>query len=36
MGPTPFHVANGEITTLLLIDAEDGSLELMPVTDTAN
>jgi hypothetical protein len=35
MGPTPFHVANGEITTLMLVDAEDGSLELLPVADAA-
>jgi hypothetical protein len=35
MGPTLFQVANGEITTLMLVDAEDGSLELLPVADAA-
>jgi hypothetical protein len=33
MGPTPFHVANGEVTTLLLLDNADGNLELLPVAD---
>ncbi|MET0535887.1 MAG: DUF4397 domain-containing protein [Steroidobacter sp.] len=33
MGPVPFHVANGDVTSLILLDDENGSLELMPVTD---
>ncbi len=36
MGPTPFHVSNGEVTTLLLLDDEDGNLEMIPVADAAN
>lgn len=33
LGPKSFHVANGDITTLVLLDAEDGTLELLPVAD---
>ena len=35
LGPAPFHVTNGEVTTLALINAEDGSLELLPIADAA-
>jgi hypothetical protein len=35
MGPTSFHVANGDITSWVLLDDENGNLELMPVSDAA-
>jgi hypothetical protein len=31
--PTPFHLRYGDITSLLLIDGENGNLELLPVSD---
>lgn len=36
LGPAPFHVGNGEVTTLLLVDDENGALELLPLNDTRN
>jgi len=36
VGPRPFHVANGDVLSLVLLDDENGHLELMPVTDAAN
>jgi len=33
MGPASFHVSHGDITTLLLLDDENGNLELLPVSD---
>jgi hypothetical protein len=35
MGPTPFRVATGDITSLVLLDDGAGNLELMPVSDVA-
>jgi hypothetical protein len=35
-GPRPFHVSNGEIISLVLMDDESGNLELMPVSDAAD
>lgn len=35
MGPTAFHVANGDIISWVLLDDDDGTLELMPVSDAA-
>lgn len=35
MGPTPFRVATGDITSLVLLDDGTGNLELMPVSDVA-
>jgi hypothetical protein len=35
-GPRPFHVSNGDITSLVLMDDESGNLELMPVSDAAD
>lgn len=35
LGPAPFHLANGDVTTLILLDAEGGNLELLPVSDAA-
>jgi hypothetical protein len=32
--PRPFHVAKGDITSYVLMDDENGNLELMPVSDT--
>lgn len=36
MGPTSFHVSNGDITSWVLLDDENGNLELMPVSDAAD
>lgn len=36
MGPTRFHVDNGDVKTLVLLDNESGDLELLPVSDAAN
>jgi hypothetical protein len=36
MGPAPFHVSHGDVTTLLLLGDEQGSLELLPVADAAH
>lgn len=36
LGAAPFHVGNGEVTTLLLVDDENGALELLPLNDTRN
>ncbi|GFE90443.1 DUF4397 domain-containing protein [Steroidobacter agaridevorans] len=33
MGPTRFHVDNGDVKTLVLLDNESGGLELLPVSD---
>ncbi|HEY5760268.1 MAG TPA: DUF4397 domain-containing protein [Steroidobacter sp.] len=33
MGPTRFHVDNGDVKTLVLEDDENGGLELLPVDD---
>ncbi|MFC4311414.1 DUF4397 domain-containing protein [Steroidobacter flavus] len=33
MGPTRFHVDNGDVKTLVLTDDENGGLELLPVDD---
>jgi hypothetical protein len=35
MGPTRFHVDNGAVKTLVLMDDENGGLELLPVDDAA-
>lgn len=35
MGPTRFHVDNGDVKTLVLLDNESGGLELLPVSDAA-
>lgn len=36
MGPTRFHVDNGDVKTLVLMDDEHGGLELLPVNDAAS
>ncbi len=36
MGPTRFHVDNGDVKTLVLTDDENGGLELLPVDDAAD
>jgi hypothetical protein len=33
LGPVPFQTTNGDIETLVLLDDENGALELMPVSD---
>jgi hypothetical protein len=35
MGPTRFHVDTGDVKTLVLMDDENGGLELLPVNDAA-
>ncbi|WP_161965923.1 DUF4397 domain-containing protein [Steroidobacter cummioxidans] len=35
MGPARFHVDNGDVKTLVLLDNESGGLELLPVSDVA-
>lgn len=35
MGPTRFHVDNGDVKTLVLLDNESGGVELLPVNDVA-
>lgn len=35
LGPQAFHVANGDVTSWVLVNDADGSLELLPVADTA-
>jgi hypothetical protein len=36
LGPRSFHVANGDVTSFVLLDDENGNLELMPVSDAAD
>ena len=36
MGPSAIHVSNGDITSWVLMDDENGGLELMPVSDVAD
>lgn len=35
LGPSSFHVSNGDVVSLVLMDDENGNLELMPVSDAA-
>lgn len=35
MGPAPFQITNGDVTSLVLLDDGNGNLELMPVEDAA-
>jgi hypothetical protein len=35
LGPTRFHLDNGDVKTLVLLDNESGSLELLPIDDAA-
>jgi hypothetical protein len=35
LGPRSFHVSNGDIVSLVLMDDENGNLELLPVSDAA-
>lgn len=35
-GPVPFSVANGDVTSFVLFDIEDGHREFMPVSDVAD
>lgn len=36
MGPRSFHVSNGDVTSLVLMDDENGNLDLLPVSDVAD
>jgi hypothetical protein len=36
MGPRSFHASNGDITSWVLMDDENGNLELMPLSDAAD
>jgi hypothetical protein len=35
IGPRSFHASNGDVTSLVLLDDGNGSLELMPLSDAA-
>jgi hypothetical protein len=35
LGPRSFHVSNGDVTSLVLMDDGNGNLELLPVSDAA-
>ena len=35
IGPATFHLSNGDVTSLVLLDDGNGNLELMPVMDAA-
>jgi hypothetical protein len=35
LGPRPLHVSNGNVISFVLLDDENGNLELMPVSDAA-
>jgi hypothetical protein len=35
LGPARFHIDNGDVKTLVLLDDENGGLELLPVGDAA-